>query len=411
MRRFLSRRLWIIIAAIIVGVIIFAAFMNTSRGVVPIRAEAATRQTIVNTIQTNGKIEPVQNFEAHAPAPSTVKRVLAMEGDRVKKGQLLLQLDDSEARANAAKALAQVKAAEADLSAVETGGTHEEVLNTEAQLAKTQTQRDAAQRNLAAVQRLQQTGAASPAEVTAAENQLKSSEAEFNLAQQQLKSRYSRPEVQRVVAQKAEAEAAYAAAQDVLRSSNVVSPLNGTVYSLPVRQGQFVNAGDLLVQVADLSVVQARAFVDEPDIGRLAKGETVNVSWDAVPGRVWQGKVTRVPTNVTVLGTRTVGEVTCQVDNRDFKLIPNINVNVTIQTARDENALTVSREAMHQEDSKHYVFEIVDGVLQRRDVQTSVSNLTRIEVTGGLKDGAKVALGSMNGAPLHAGMHVEEQQR
>ena len=411
MERFLSRRLWIIIAAIIAGVIIFAAFMNTSRGVVAVRAEAATRQTIVNTIQTNGKIEPVQNFEAHAPAASTVRRALAVEGDRVKKGQLLLQLDDSAARANAAKALAQLRAAEADISAVETGGTHEEVLTTEAQLAKTQTQRDASQRNLAAVQRLQQTGAASPAEVTAAENQLKASEAEFNLAQQQLKSRYSRPEVQRVVAQKAEAEAAYAAALDVLRSSNVVSPLDGTVYSLPVRQGQFVNAGDLLVQVADLSVIQARAFVDEPDIGRLAKGELVNVAWDAVPGRVWQGKVIRVPSNVTVLGTRTVGEVTCQVDNRDYKLIPNINVNVTIQTARDENALTVSREAMHQEDSKHFVYEIVDGTLRRREVQTSVSNLTRIEVTGGLKDGARVALGSMNGAPLRAGMRVEEQER
>src|SRR5690348_12360414 len=120
--------------------------MGSSRGTVTVRAEKATRQTIVNTIQTNGKIEPVQNFEAHAPAPTTVKRVLVLEGDKIKKGQLLLQLDDATARADAAKALAQVKAAEADLAAVRTGGTREEVLTTEAQLAKAQTQRDAAQR-------------------------------------------------------------------------------------------------------------------------------------------------------------------------------------------------------------------------------------------------------------------------
>jgi HlyD family secretion protein len=400
----------IVILAVVV-VIVLAAFISSSRGLVPVRAERAIRQPIVNTIQTNGKIEPVANFEAHAPAPTTVKRLLVSEGDRVRRGQLILQLDDSQARAQAAKALAQLKGAQADLAAVETGGTHEEVLTTEAQLAKAQTQRDAAQRNLAAVQRLEQTGAAAPAEVTAAQNQLKAADAELNLAQQQLKSRYSRPEVQRVVAQSVEAKTAYAAAQDVLRSSNVIAPAEGTVYSLAVRQGQFVNTGDLLVQIADLSTVQVRAFVDEPDIGRLANGQLVDITWDAVPGRIWQGTVTRIPTNVTVMGTRTVGEVTCRVDNHDFKLIPNINVNVSIMTARDPNALTVSRESMHQEDSKHFVYEIVDGVLRRRDVQTSISNLTRIEVTRGLKDGAQVALGSMNGAPLKAGMHVEVQER
>ena len=407
----MKRRIWIIVAVAAAVVVLLLVFMGTSRGTVVVRAEKATRQTIVNTIQTNGKIEPVQNFEAHAPAPTTVKRVLVLEGDKVKKGQLLLQLDDAAARADAAKALAQVKSAEADLAAVQTGGTRQEVLTTEAQLAKAQTQRDAAQRNVAAVQRLAQTGAASPAEVTAAENQLKAADTELNLAQQQLKSRYSRPEVQRVIAQRAEAEATYAAAQDVLNSSNVRAPQDGTVYSLPVRQGQFVNAGELLVEVANLSTVQVRAFVDEPDIGRLANGQIVNVTWDAVPGRTWQGTVTRVPSNVTVLGTRTVGEVTCRVDNRDLKLIPNINVNVAIQTAHDENALTVSREAMHQEDSKHFVYEIVNGTLQRRDVQTSISNLTRIEITKGLNEGAQVVLGSMNNAPLKQGMHVEVEQR
>ena len=335
-----SRKGWIIVAATILVVVLLAAFMSNSRGELPVRAERAVRQTIINTIQTNGKIEPVQNFEAHAPAATTVKKLLVLEGDHVKQGQLLLQLDDADARAQAAKA-----------------------------------------------------------------------QAELNLANQQLKSRYSSAEVQRVVAQHAEAQAAYHAARELLQDSNVRAPRAGVVYSLPVRQGQFVNTGDLLVQVADLAKVQVRAFVDEPDIGRLARGQQVTVAWDAISGRQWQGAVTRIPTTVSVMGTRTVGTVTCEVDNRDGQLLPNINVNVTVMTAKDDNALTVSREAMHQEDRTHFVYEIVDGMLKRRDVETSVSNLTRIEVTKGLKDGAQVALGSTNNLPLKADIRVQVVER
>ncbi|HEV2113397.1 MAG TPA: efflux RND transporter periplasmic adaptor subunit, partial [Terriglobales bacterium] len=367
--------------------------------------------TITNTIQTNGKIEPVQNFEAHAPSPTTVNRVLVVEGDHVKKGQLLVQLEDAGIRVQAAKARAQVKNAQADLDAVSGGGTHQEVLATEAQLIKARGERDSAQRNLEALQRLEKDGNASAAEVTAADNRLKAAQADLDLATQQLKGRYSRPEVERVIAQRAEAQAAFDAAEELLKDSNVSAPHDGEVYNLPVKQGQFVNTGDLLVQVADLSTVQVRGFVDEPDIGRLAPGQQVNVTWDALPGRAWVGKVTRVPTTVSVVGTRTVGSIVCAIDNQDHKLLPNINVNLTVMTARHENVLTVSREAMHQEDSKHFVYEISDGELKRRDVQTAVTSLTRVEVTEGLQPGTEVALSSENGTALRPGLRVEVVQR
>ncbi len=380
--------------------------MTTSHGEIPVRSERTRRETIINTIQTNGKIEPIQNFEAHAPGATTVKRLLVNEGDTVKKGQLLLQLDDAEARATAARALAEMRSADANIAAVRGGGTHEEVLGTQADMVKAKGELDAAQRNLDATKRLEQSGSASPAEVSAAETRLQTAQAQVNLLQQKLKGRYSPPEVQRVFAQKTEAQAAYAAAQDVLQNSNVRAPQDGIVYSLPVRQGQYVNAGDLLVQVANLSKVQVRGFVDEPDIGRLQKGQKVSINWDAIPGRTWEGTLTRIPTTVIVRGTRTVGEITCEVDNRDGKLLPNINVNVSILTAHEDNALTVSREAMHQEDHVHFVYQIVEGKLKRVNVETSVFNLTRIQVAKGLNDGAEVALGSTNGAPLQPGVAV-----
>lgn len=405
------RRLWLVILAILVAVVILAAFISRSGKQVAVRAAPAQRAEIASAISTNGKIEPADNFEAHAAAPTTVKRVLVHEGDRVTAGQLLVQLDDAEARAQAARALAQLRAAQADLNAVKTGGTREEVLTTESQLAKAKTERDAAQRNLDALQRLQQRGAASAGEVQEARNRLERATADLNLLQQKQTSRFSNPEVERVQAAAAQAQAAHDAAEDTLRNSNVRAPRAGVVYSLAVRPGQFVNAGDLLVQVADLRTVQVRAFVDEPDIGRLRPGEEVDVTWDALPGRVWHGAVSRVPTAVLTRGTRNVGEITCTIANPDLKLLPNTNVNVNVITAKVPDALTVAREAVHQDARGRFVYQIVGDRLERRDVETAISNLTRVEVTQGLTDNALVALGTMDGKPLKNGMAVRVVSR
>src|SRR5207302_1463317 len=157
-------------------------------------------------------------------------------------------MSHADARSQAAKALAQIRSSEADVSAIQSGGNREEVLTLEAQLAKTQTQRDAAQRNVEALRRLQQQGAASPGEVKAAENQLAGAEADLKFLQQKQKDRYSKPEVARVQAQENEAQSAYAAAEDILSKLNVRAPFDGIVYSLPARQGGYVNPGDLILQ-------------------------------------------------------------------------------------------------------------------------------------------------------------------
>lgn len=406
-----SKRLMLIVAGTAVAVILLAAFASLRGNEVPVRPDQVLRENIINTIATNGKVQPVDNFEAHAPAASTVRRLLVHEGDRVQAGQLLLQLDDAEARTAAAKALARLKAAEAALHSIQTGGSHEEVLTTQSELVKARTELEAASRNLAVLQQLQQRGAASSAEVEAARNRLQRAQAEVNLLEQKGTSRYSHPEIAKVKAEEEEAQTAYQAAQDTLRRSSVRAPRDGIVYSLPARVGAYVNPGDLLVQVADLRTVQVVGYVDEPEIGRLASGQKVTVTWDALPGRTWHGTITRVPAAVTQLGTRNVGDITCTVDNNDLKLLPNVNVNVTITTAQHDNVLTVAREAIRQENGQQYAFEIVNGELKRRTVVTSVSTPTRIEITSGLADNAWVALSAVDNHPLSDGLGVRVVQR
>jgi len=406
-RQVKGRRTWLVILGLLVAVIVLAAFVSLHHSQVAIRVGSTERGTITASIATNGRIEALDNFQAYAPMPTTVKKIYVKQGDWVKPGQMLVQLDDAEARLQAARAQAQLKGAEADLNIVQSGGTRDELLTTRNALTKAQTDRDVAERNLQAMQRLLQSGAASQAEVDVAQNQVKVADSEVHLLQQKLKDRYSHQDVSHAEAQEAEAKASLQAAQEVLKNSNVTAPREGMVYSLPVHEGAFVNTGDLLVQVADLHKIRVRAFVDEPEIGRLAPGQQVEVTWDALPGRVWKGTLETLPTTVVQHGTRMVGEVTCVVNNDDLKLLPNTNVSVAIVTARQENALTIPREAVHEDEKGQYVLQVVNGELKRRNVTTSVSNLTRVEVTSGLSDNAVVALGALNMQSLKSGMAVK----
>ena len=392
---FAGRHRWLLITlAVVLAVILLASFSSMRDEVIPVRAATVERSSIRTAISTNGKIEPAQNFEAHAPVSTTVRRLLVREGDHVKKGQLLLQLDDSEVRSQAARAQASVKGAQSDVDAIEKGGSQEELLTLQTQLVKAKTDRDASQRSLDALRRLQQKGAASIGEVKEGENNLQRAQADLDLLQQKQKDRYSKPEVAKVEAQKSQAQAAYDAAEDILHRSNVIAPFDGVVYLLPVKQGGFVQAGDLLLQEADLSHLIVRAYVDEPDIGRLVKGQKTEVTWDAMPGRTWTGIVATLPATVKLRGTRNVGEATIALDNEDYKLLPNVNVSVSIIIAQHDSVLTIPREALRQDDSTPYVYQIIEDKLRRHEVTVGASNLVKVEVTKGLNDKDVVALNS-----------------
>lgn len=400
-------RWWLTTLLVIAAVAVLAAFVSHRSDPVPVRTAEVVSGNIRSVISTNGKIEPVDNFEAHAPIAASVKRLFVKEGSAVKKGQLLLVLDDAAVRADTARAQAQLKAAQADLAASERGGTQEEVLGLEPQLVKARTDCDTAQRNLDALKRLEQQGAASAGEVQEAQNTLVRANAQLEFLKQKKTKRYSNAEISSVEAQRDQANAAFAAAQNTLAKTNVRAPFDGIVYSLPVKQGGFVSAGDLLLQVADLRKVMVRAFVDEPDVARLSVGDPIEITWDAIPGRIWKASLTAIPSTIKPHGSRNVGETTCIVDNKDFKLLPNVNVGVTVIAAEHDNVLIVPREAVRTDDSKPYVLQIVGHELKRRDVETSLSNLTQVEITHGLFANDLIAIGSENAKPLGEGMQVK----
>jgi len=124
-----------------------------------------------------------------------------------------------------------------------------------------------------------------------------------------------------------------ASLEEKVRDGRISAPADGTLYALPVRVGDYVKVGDLLAEMADLHKVRVRAFIDEPELGGLEPGEPVRITWDALPNRNWMGKTQVIPKQVVARGARSVGELLCEVNNDKLELLPNINVNVRINSA------------------------------------------------------------------------------
>jgi HlyD family secretion protein len=172
----------------------------------------------------------------------------------------------------------------------------------------------------------------------------------------------------------------------------VIAPTDGTLYSLPVHAGDYVKVGDALSEMADLHHVRVRAFVDEPDLGRIAPNQAIQVTWDARPGRTWTGRTQQIPKQVVPHGMRSVGEVLCSVDNAKLELLPNTNVEVTILIIERRGVLVVPRAAVREDGGKRYVFVLEDERLRRREISVGIASASKYEVLSGLTIHDKIAL-------------------
>jgi HlyD family secretion protein len=403
-RRISSGALWI--AAAIVLVLIFFGVRRLTREKLPLRVAETQVQDLVKTISTNGRVEPQHIFEAHAPDATIVKDVYVHVGEKVRQGQLLVALDDASARARLAAATAALRAAEAGYQSVENGGTHQEQLAFASNLAKAQIDRDQAARDLDVVQKLAAKGAAAPSEVAQAQTRLDIATASLHALQEQKTKPFAPIDLTRARSSVAEAQATYAAAAQVIEQSNVHAPFAATVYSLPATRYGYIEPGAEILQAADLSKLQVRAYFDEPEIGDLKVNDPVSIVWDAKPDLKFHGHITRLPSTIITYGTRNVGEVLVSVDDSNGVLLPNTNVVVTVITQAVRDALTVPREALHVEGGRDYVYVVARGTLQRVAVGVGAINLTSVQILSGLKEHVVVALGTTNGAPISEGVPI-----
>ncbi|MGO8758657.1 MAG: efflux RND transporter periplasmic adaptor subunit [Terracidiphilus sp.] len=404
-----SRR-WLWAGAFAVLLVVFFTSRYFLRERLPVRVAQVGHAMVLNTVSTNGRVEPVLNYQFYSPLATTVKEVHAQEGDLVRPGQLLVVLDDVAARAQVASAQSAVRNAQANLDAIEHNGTLAERQASAAEIEQDRLARDQAQRDMDALAKLASTGAAAQSEVAAARQHLASAQASLNAAEQNAHQRFSSGDVSRAQAALADAEAALAAAQHVESQTVIRAPIKGTIYTMDADPSEFSEAGKLLLEMADLSNERVRAYFDEPDLGRLAVGQKVLIHWDAKPDREWHGHITRMPAAVVTYTTRNVGEVLIALDGPDDGLLPDTNVTVKVTTSSEPNTLSMPREALHELNGQYYVYKLDDGELKRTNVSIGSPNLTQVPIVSGLQDGDTVAIGTTNGQPLQEGIPVKVER-
>lgn len=403
----------IILLLVVVLLLVAAVFgiRSLTRDDVYVRTARVSQGNIISSVSTNGKVEPVQLFEAHAAAPGQVANVYVHAGQSVTAGTLLLRMNTSEAETRVDTARAAIASANAAEHDVQQGGSQEERITLSGDLARARLQVDQAQQELSALQTLQSRGAASANEVAASRQRLLNAQSSLASLQQRQTGRYASTDRARVTAQLQEGRASLSAAEDQLKELVIRTPFAGTVFSLPVRQFSYVSLGDELVQVADLTRMQVRAYFDEPEIGKLHVNDAVVITWEARPGKVWHGHILRVPTTVQTYGTRNVGECLVTIDDATGDLLPSTNVTAKVTTQQVFNVLTIPHEALRTAPgSQNYVFVVRDGKLHKTPVQVGALNLQTVQILSGVSAGDTLALNTTNNVDLSDGLQVKEAQ-
>jgi HlyD family secretion protein len=334
-----------------------------------------------------------------------VKRVLVHNGDAIREGQTLAELTQPGLEQDLAAAEARDAQARADLQGYTSGGRSAAVADLNASLARLQASRAQAQRNLESLERLQKQQAATAFEVQQAEQAVNDIDVQIRGLQQRRGALVGRNDIAAAQARLREAEANVALAKQHIAQNTITSPIAGTIYDLPAREGAYLNAGDAVASVGKLNPVRVRVYVDEPEIGHIASGEPVRITWDALPGKEWHGTVQKLPTEIVALGSRQVGQVLCTIDNPNRELIPGTNVNAFILTQVVENALTIPRNAIRHDSGTGVYVLAGNNTVRWRNVRTGVSEALKVQIVAGLKDGEAVA--EPADQPLHPGERVD----
>jgi len=395
-----SKRLrlaWLLVILALATIAILV-YLSGRKPVPSITAHTVARGNLSSQISTNGKVEPVFPDEMRSLVQSHVVKVHVTEGQLVKKGQRLVDLDDTQLRADIARAREGVVSNEEGLRVARTGGQATQLAQLDNDIRKTELERSRLQAKATTLDKLVAQQAATQQELIETRANLARTESDRDrlIASRADFVRQTKVDADRLALLVSQAEDNLRSLQQKLNSTHVSAPADGTLYSLPVHVNDPVKEGDLLAAVADLKQVRVRAFIDEPEMGELAPGQNLLITWDALPRLSWTGRITQLPRQVVQHGTRTVGELLCPINNDDQRLIPNVNVNVRIELALRASVIVVPRGAIHFEGLHRSVFVVEpgtpNGTLHKREVHLGISDSTTYEVLSGLKEGDVIAL-------------------
>jgi HlyD family secretion protein len=422
----------LVLVLIVIGIVIH----ESNKGVVSVQTGKAQRQDLSSIVTASGEIKPKTYVNIGANAFGKITRLYVKEGDRVKKGQLLAQLENVQSTADVAATKASLEASRTDALAAEAN------LNTaKADLNRAKADAERSRLDWGRAEGLYNAALISKAEYETRKATWQSAEA--GLAQAEARVAQAKAQLDSAGRHVAQTDASLTRASDVLQKTVYAAPYNGMITNLPVREGETVvigiqNApGSTLMTLADMSVITAEVKVDETDIVNVQLGQPAEVTIDAVPKKVFHAVVTEIGNNAIVrsTGVATSQQATASQEAKDFKVVvtlqdppqdlrPGLSTTAKITTATRRSVVTIPIQALTvrrgsdvegatpekgsvqaaaplKDASKDPKNAEVQGVFVIRDkraqfvpVDTGVTGTTDIEVLSGLNAGDEIVIGS-----------------
>lgn len=394
---------WIVPVALIAAA---AGYFVQQKNAPPVvRVVAARTGTIVDTLVTNGKVEPVSFVSVRATRAGAVSRLHARSGKTIVAGQLILDQDNAEIFAARQGAEARVAQIEAEIRSLEGGGRAGDRAELDGQISRLNVERASIEKELGAVKRLIEKSAATKQEAQVLEDKRASIDAQIRALQLRRGVLFTPGDRGILEARLREARTAVASANAQLERGTLRAPIGGVVYQMDVKAGAYLNPGDLVANIGEIKRLSVNVFVDEPELGRVALEMPVTITWDGMAGREWTGRVDRLPSQIQALGSRQVGEVVVRIDNEDGSLKPGANVNAAIRSREAANAVIIPKECLRRDGAgQQGVYLVEGGKLLWRPVTLGIINVLHAEVKSGLKTNDNIVLDT--DTPLSTGHPV-----
>ncbi len=424
--------------AVLLAAIAGVAVYQSGKNVVTVQTGKVQRQDLSSLVSASGEIRPKTYVNIGANAFGKITHLLVKEGDHVKKGQLLAQLENVQSSADVNANQASLQAAETDAVAADAA-----LKTSQADLLRAQADYDRNKLDWERAQNLFKDGLISKSDFDSRRNAWAT--ADSGLVQAQ--ARVAQAKAQNDSADKhvAQNRATLVRFADVLQKATYAAPYDGVITNLPVREGETVvmgiqNApGSTLMTLADMSVITAEVKVDETDIVNVRLGQPAEVTIDAIPHKIFHGTVTEIGDNAIVraTGVATSQQTSASEEAKDFKVVvtvsdppqdlrPGLSTTAKITTAARSSVLSIPIQALSvrskaqleleksapgsvhaaspsakETASKETSKEDVQGVFVIRNkkaefvpVTTGIAGTTDIEVLNGLNDGDEVITGS-----------------
>jgi HlyD family secretion protein len=393
-----KRRRWITLGAITVvlvgGILGIAAALRPNHQIDPSKLASVERGDIARSVVATGKIQPLAKVEVKSKASGIVKQIFVDYGDRVKKGQVLVELDKEALQARVRESRASLLAAQSAEQAAQ--ATYERNLvdaeGPDVPFLKSTVDRD---------RKLASDGLISASVLDDAEKgyQLslnKQTSAPRNVA-------VSRAEVARAKAQVAQAQAALESAEEDLRNSTIVSPMDGLALSRDVEVGDAVSSilvlgsqATLVMTLGDVSSVYVLGKVDQADIGKVYLGQPARIVVESFKDKKFHGKVTKISPLGVEKDNVTTFEVRVSIQNPSGELKTNMSANAEIILEEKQSVLLVPEAAVIYDKDRHTSLETPDPKAEngRRKIaaKLGISNGVKTELLEGLKEGQQVIL-------------------